>query len=734
MQDNTLVLEILRDGELLKMSLFEDKEASSTLRHYSQCSVYFPEIDKLCADVVSILGRSGRQGAAGAPHLIEALTKSGHILWSHLLTRQVKERLKSTPIQNLILSLDEELINIPWELLYDGSNFLCLNFSLGRLVRTRRDARPASYRSSPGTLKMLILANPTDDLKGAYLEGINIKNQFDRKRSSVHISLKSTSIDKLYVKKNIHDYDIVHFAGHCEYEPLDHRNSGWILSDGRFSVHDIMKMGESESLPSLIFSNACHSAEAGPDLMGADYQRRHYNLASAFLFSGVRHYIGAIRRIEDPSSYSFAREFYHHLLLGSSVGESVRLGRMHLVKEHGISALAWPSYLLYGDPNFVFFRRIAVRKRRQGIKEWAGSHKRHMSSFLVSALVLVSGAALFSFFMSLHPGSYSDFLKAQGAYYAGDNKEAAELALAVINKDPSLLPSYPLLADTYLRMGKKSDALKGYFDYALNAEKNNDKKALADAYIGIGWFYYLDCDYARALDFYNKALFISRRSGDKLNEAAALRKLGVLSIDKKDFTEAFQYLTRSSEINRQRQSIKKHRYNLACDYFDIGLLFWERDDLETAKEFYNKSRDIFERMKFKNELSDYYFNLGEIFLFDKEYDKAHEYYMKGLNIDTRNGNRLSLTGDYNMIGELYLEMGRFAEAKESFRRAAFIAQDIGHAPELALAYYNFGQLYKKMAKAVKARESLRSAQELYKKIDESRYQEIKKEIIEMDGG
>ncbi|MCX5703318.1 MAG: CHAT domain-containing protein [Candidatus Omnitrophica bacterium] len=300
-ESNTLVLEIFRQDHALKMSLFEQGELALTLRHYSQTSVSFIEIDKLCQEVVSLLNKANRKITAGQD-LIVSLTKVGQLLWDNLLTRPVKERLKSSSILGLILSIDEELINIPWEFLYDGKSFLSLNFNLGRVVRTKEEISLPQYRGFSPTLKMLILANPTNDLKSAYLEGINIRNQFDRKRNNVHIDFKSTSIDKLYVKKHFCEYDIVHFAGHCEYDPANPENSGWVLSDGRFSVEDILNMGSTISLPILVFSNACHWAKATPGLIDLDYQQKNYNLASAFLFSGVRHYLGAIRRIEDPVS------------------------------------------------------------------------------------------------------------------------------------------------------------------------------------------------------------------------------------------------------------------------------------------------------------------------------------------------------------------------------------------------------------------------------------------------
>jgi tetratricopeptide (TPR) repeat protein len=66
------------------------------------------------------------------------------------------------------------------------------------------------------------------------------------------------------------------------------------------------------------------------------------------------------------------------------------------------------------------------------------------------------------------------------------------------------------------------------------------------------------------------------------------------------------------------------------DYFDIGLVFTNKDDYTSAKEFYAKSRLLFEQLNLKNELSDCYFNIGEICLFEKKYQEALDNYMQGL--------------------------------------------------------------------------------------------------------
>ena len=739
-QVETLILEVFKQDNCLKIGLFDQSQILPTLRHYSQVGVSFDEIKQLSTEMVGVLNLVAGDQTSKFEQL-RSIQKIGQLFWNHLFSRSVKEKLKSCPPCGLTLCLDEELIYIPWELIFDGSDFLCLKFSLGRLVRSKGESSLLEYRHLSDSLRMLILANPSADLKSAYAEGLNIKNQFNHKTKRVYVDFKSTNIDKNYVKKNICDYDIVHFAGHCEFNKKEAGDSGWILSDGVFKIEDILKMGHSCSLPALIFSNACHSAQLYPAKMpvahGAsakwlidfEYQRANFGMASAFLFAGVRHYIGAIRKIEDNASLVFAREFYMKLISGVSVGESLRLSKLKLIKEFGLASLHWVNYLLYGDPGFIFF---SVKKRKE--------HAHKLSSFIkkfkfkIGLAIIIVCLSIFSVFLlpKINPGKLYLFFSSQSEYRKGNNQKAISLAKRAISQDQNFLSVYPIIANAYQRLGDKSRALKYYFEYVLRSEKLNNKDHLTEAYIKLGWFYQLEGQFEKAQELYVKAISLSRQLKNKQNEAVALRKLAVWHIDKENYGQALDLLTKSASINLERPTNFEKTKNLACDYFDIGLVFANKSDYAAAKDFYAKSMKIFERLNLKNELSDCYFNLGEIYLYEKEYHKALDYYFKGLKIDQWQNNKVSLACDYNMIGELYLEMDDLVRAEDYFKQSFVLSEEINSPLDLAEASYNLGLLYKKQGRKNLLRQYWRKAQELYRLPDPDKYQKIRKELLELD--
>jgi tetratricopeptide (TPR) repeat protein len=728
-----LILEVFKHDNHLKMSISESAEFAHTVSHYSQCALAYADVNKLCQEIIFILNKANKKGNL-TPDLISGLKKAGQLLWEQLLSRQVKDRLRITMIRDLVLSLDEELVSIPWELLYDGNDFLGLKFNLGRLIRSQSQETPLQYRSISGKLKMLILANPTDDLKSAYIEGLNIKNQFDKTRERISIDFKSTSIDTLYVKKSLREYDIVHFAGHCEYNKDNPGDTGWLLSDGRFTTGDILAMGQAVSLPALVFSNGCHSAQVDKSPVEPDYQEKTYSLASAFLFSGVRHYIGAIHKIEDPVSLVFAKEFYTELIKGKTVGECVRLARLRLIADYGLNSILWASYILYGDPHFALFRQKA-KAAAPGLKRSTLLYRKHKAKLpwvLAGLPVVLFSSFLYTWLPTLNPNTYLLFVRSEKMFTSGRNQEVIQLTQRIMKKEPGFLAVYPLIADTYARLGKRDEALKHYFAYALLAEKKNDQSRLASAYTMIGWLYHQGGEYSRAFEFYDQAIKLSRKNRDRFNEAIAMRKLAVWHMDRREDDLALPLLTKSSEINREKERLAGYRYNLACDYFDLGFLFVNKEDLNTAREFYAKSLGLFKGLDLKNEMSDYYFNLGEIYLFENQYQKALENYFKGLKIDEAQGNIANIPGDYNMLGELYVEMADQAKAEESFKKAEALAKEIKAQPELAYISYNLGLLYKNKGQKNRAREYFRQAQQIYRVIDTPDFQMVKDELLSLD--
>lgn len=343
-------LEMSRENERIKISAYEkSSDDQKTVRHYEFKDIYDDEIKKMCADVVVILNRANRHGKIDTENL-KALQTAGQLLYDSLLTGRVKELLTATDAEHLIISIDDQLVQIPWEILFDGKNFLCQRFSMGRLVSTSQRSSEPATRKVRKPIKMLVIADPRGDLRESYNEGIRLRNALDHHQEIIEVDLKSRFVDVRYIKGTLRDFDILHYAGHADYDIHNPSDSGFLLQEGKFKAADIMNMIGPTPLPLMVFSNACRSGRTDMWTVGEDYETEIYGLANAFLLAGVQHYIGTFWDVQDEPSLHFAIDFYEVLINGAMVGEAIRRARQRLIERYGEETITWASYMLYGDP------------------------------------------------------------------------------------------------------------------------------------------------------------------------------------------------------------------------------------------------------------------------------------------------------------------------------------------------------------------------------------------------
>jgi hypothetical protein len=276
------------------------------------------------------------------------------LIYSQLLTEPARRKLGASPAgTDLYLRLDEQLLQVPWELCYDGREFLATKFRVGRQVITERaPARSFGSASDPTAvdpLDMLIVADPTESLPAALEEARAVEQQLHRRRGVRVRRIAGADVRRVALLQALARSTIVHFAGHSVYHPEDPTRSGWVLRDGVLSTSEIAKL---DRLPVLVFSNSCHAGATTGWEGATAYEGQAFGIGSAFLLAGVRNYIGTFWVTHDEESARFARAFYESLLRGDPVGQALQAARSTIVTTRGWNDLTWASYMLYGDPAF----------------------------------------------------------------------------------------------------------------------------------------------------------------------------------------------------------------------------------------------------------------------------------------------------------------------------------------------------------------------------------------------
>lgn len=345
-----LTIDFSCEGERLKVRTSE----GGAFDHYEYLDFSAGEVTKLCREFIGLLNKATRRGRLD-PSLRVQLQSLGQDLYDNLLPLSVKERLHHKGEPDLVLHIEDRLVHIPWELLFDGEQFLCRRFNLGRIVTTRQSASHFQQRTCDPPLSMLLLYDPKGDLPAAHQEGMLIRNTLDLYVDRVDVSSKTRNIRTDYIRRSIRNFDIVHYAGHATYDTEDPSQSGWLVKEGTVTAALLVKMKGIRPLPSLVFSNACQSSEVGEWKVDEHSEETIFGLANAFLAAGVQHYIGTFWNILDEPGAHFAHAFYSELIRGGSVGKSMRVARNDVAKRYGEESIVWASYLLYGDPCFSYF-------------------------------------------------------------------------------------------------------------------------------------------------------------------------------------------------------------------------------------------------------------------------------------------------------------------------------------------------------------------------------------------
>lgn len=276
------------------------------------------------------------------------LEKAGKYAFGHLIPARIQLLLGGSPADHLRLDLDERLIDLPWEVIHDGSEFLCLKYALGRRLMSDQTFEPPHHhpRTAADT-RVLIVADPTRDLPAARREGHEVARLLRDKCGMAVDEFISTPITKKDFLLSLKDYDLVHFAGHASHESNSPDESCLVFEDGEIQAFEIARFLASRS-PAVVFLNACWSAE---ELRNPEsYSPMMRGLGRTFLYAGVTAFLGYLVPVPDDSATQFAISFYEALAQGQTIGESSRQARIHCRNPEMSNDLTWSSAVLYGDP------------------------------------------------------------------------------------------------------------------------------------------------------------------------------------------------------------------------------------------------------------------------------------------------------------------------------------------------------------------------------------------------
>jgi serine phosphatase RsbU (regulator of sigma subunit) len=243
--------------------------------------------------------------------------------------------------------------------------------------------------------------------------------------------------------------------------------------------------------------------------------------------------------------------------------------------------------------------------------------------------------------------------------------------------------------DSYLFTQPDSAFYFAQLQYDFAKEKKQ-KKYMADALNTQGTSFYIQGDYAQAIDYYTKSLKIREEIGNKIGIANSLNNIGLIYKEQGDYAKAINYNTKSLKIQEEIGNKK----GIANSLNNIGLIYHYQVDYAQAIDYYTKSLQLQEEIGNKIGIAISLNNIGGIYQEQGDYAKAIDYYSKSLKIQEEIGDKLGISISLNNIGLIYQEQGNYAQATSYSSRALNIAQETGAAIETKVAANALWSSYK----------------------------------------
>jgi tetratricopeptide (TPR) repeat protein len=184
---------------------------------------------------------------------------------------------------------------------------------------------------------------------------------------------------------------------------------------------------------------------------------------------------------------------------------------------------------------------------------------------------------------------------------------------------------------------------------------------LANAYLDLG-------QVDDAINFYIKALSISRSSKNKINESSNLGNLGVAYYSLEKFDEAISYYKQALLISQEIGDRQEESNQLS----NLGLVSCELGHLEEAVTYYQKAITISHETDDKAGKARHLGNLGVVYLDQEQTEVAKEYFNKALSLAQEVGDKVNIGYQFYNIGQAYQQLGNFLLAFANWRRASDI--------------------------------------------------------------
>lgn len=710
---SVLIIRISRSGQEIDTTAFlNDAEAGDAVC-YGKALLPDNELNRFCEDAGKVMSMMGSPDHPPA-RLLADMQHIGRSLFEILFNPETRSLLKDQGLNYLALSVDEQLIRVPWELLHDGEEFLCLRYAVGIIPGARQERFEITEKNPSKTLHALVMAPSSSCSSLAYHEGVAVINKLYLRRDAINSVLKVMDIELKFADENIGKFEIIHFLGHANYNAYDQSGSGWSFKGGIFSTGNIRALGKDRAAPAFVFSDTMQYGKQEEWPLNNFFKPEGFAIANAFLLAGTGNYAETFWRVPDEARLLFVREFYAFAVEGFPLGEALRLSRLKMIEAYGRPSLSWANCRFYGNPAISLFEKERLlsapvkksdelKKEAQSLLPNIGSIKRVAVRTCLFLLFIFAVKSILNFFSALEINrpDFETGLKyifSQKNAGATARKEALDelqsLEKVDIGQSPAgstedeivaSAPAKETAAESQPKDEKAKEdevkkaggpdilndlvslAEKEYFDLLIKDMLKNmsrpGKAGRVEIYLHRG-------DYRSAVIYAKKALYVAGKANDMRALSGATALLARVYIGENHLDEARKIALESGKVFRKNG----YERGIADSAFIAGLIY------ALPKDFSEKKS-----VRYLDTAAQTYLSLGDgssaaraclvsgyTHLIAKSYTRAVKSLARGLDIVAKfpDDNVKAMT--CKALGDAYFTREKYTFARAFYKKAAFL--------------------------------------------------------------
>ena len=269
-------------------------------------------------------------------------------LYNTLFPEAVENAIESVKAEHLIIIPHKELHLVPWEILFNGEDYLGLKYSISKNFSLDLTSIAMNKRMNPNDtddgFAALLMGNPTLDLDGAETEVYKIEEALNRIDEVKTITLQRDKATKEnFIEEIRRPLDIFHFSGHGQFQFPPGFSSLIFNNRNELTANELSGLSFKGS--PIVSLSACETGITAP-ISGDELA----GLIRGFIVTGSSSIVSTSWRVYDNSACLLMVEFYKNLLKKNCVGVSLKKARETVFNEHNGEILHWGAYTLYGDP------------------------------------------------------------------------------------------------------------------------------------------------------------------------------------------------------------------------------------------------------------------------------------------------------------------------------------------------------------------------------------------------